>query len=94
MNSHINKIFPENLLDDFILQSNSKSLKTNQYLNEYHGLKVKVSFGQGRPAKIPWISFTPVGITTSNGYYPVFLFYKKVPKITNMGYWSSKGSKA
>ena len=77
MNSNLNKIFPENLLDDFILQSNSKSLKTNQYLNEYQGLKVKVSFGQGRPAKIPWISFTPAGITTSNGYYPVFLFYKK-----------------
>ena len=74
--SNLNKIFPENFLDDFILQSNSKSLKTNQYLNEYQGLKVKVSFGQGRPAKIPWISFG-LGITTSNGYYPVFLFFQK-----------------
>ena len=41
------------------------------------GLQVKVSFGMGTPSRIPWISTLGPGMTTSNGFYPVFLFYKK-----------------
>jgi len=39
-------------------------------------LDVKVSFGQGNSAKIPWISFLKKPNTTSNGIYPGYLFYK------------------
>ena len=37
---------------------------------------MKVSFGQGNVARIPWISFLADGQMTSRGIYLVFLFYK------------------
>ena len=66
-----------NFLNEFILQSSTESLKFGQYPREYSDLKMKVSFGQGKPAKVPWISFTAPGMTVSNGYYPVYLLYKE-----------------
>jgi 5-methylcytosine-specific restriction protein B len=60
----------------FIDQSKTDELKYNTYANEYKGLKVKVSFGQGVAAKIPWISFLEPPFSTSNGIYPVYLLYK------------------
>lgn len=63
-------------LDDFILQAHEGSLKTSQYVKEYANLKMKVSFGMGMAARIPWISFNAPGMSTSNGYYPVYLYYK------------------
>ena len=38
---------------------------------------MKVSFGQGVPARVSWISFLAPEMQTSNGFYPVYLFYKK-----------------
>lgn len=66
-----------NELKKFIAQADTDNLKTKQYNSEYRGTKVKVSFGQGNSAKIPWISFTIEPNTTSNGIYPVYLFYKE-----------------
>ena len=40
-------------------------------------MQIKVSFGMGTPTHVPWISFLGPGMSTSNGYYPVFLLYKK-----------------
>jgi len=60
------------ILDKFILQSQTDNLKTSEYQKEYLDLKMKVSFGMGQRAKVPWISFTASGMSTSNGYYPVF----------------------
>lgn len=42
------------------------------------GLKMKVSFGQGGKARVPWISFTAPEISVSNGYYPVYLYYREL----------------
>jgi 5-methylcytosine-specific restriction protein B len=39
-------------------------------------LAVKVGFGKGRLAKVPWISFLGYGQQNQNGIYPVFLYYK------------------
>ncbi len=39
---------------------------------------MKVSFGQGNFAKIPWVSLLADGQTTSHGIYPVFLYYKEL----------------
>jgi hypothetical protein len=39
---------------------------------------MKVSFGQGVAARVPWISFPAPGMSTSNGYYPVYLYYKDI----------------
>jgi 5-methylcytosine-specific restriction protein B len=65
------------LLSKFILQAKEGSLKTAEYPKEFLDLKMKVSFGQGVLARVPWISFTAPEMTTSNGYYPVYLFYRE-----------------
>tara|TARA_B100000579_G_C22419088_1_gene659955 strand:+ start:49 stop:294 length:246 start_codon:yes stop_codon:yes gene_type:complete len=66
-------------LDDFILQSSTGSLKTKHlYPQEIHDLQVKVSFGMGTPTHVPWISFLGPVMSTSNGYYPVYLFDDRV----------------
>jgi predicted nuclease of restriction endonuclease-like (RecB) superfamily len=35
-----------------------------------------VSCGMGSPARIPWIAFTAPDMQVSNGFYPVYLYYK------------------
>lgn len=65
-------------IEKFITQAQTNDLKTssNNYLQSYRGLDVKISFGQGTASKIPWISFLRSGQTTSNGIYPVYLYFK------------------
>jgi 5-methylcytosine-specific restriction protein B len=65
-----------NELIKFLHQAKTTDLKTSTYLSNYLGVKVKVSFGQGGQANVPWISFLRDGQTTQNGIYPVYLFYK------------------
>jgi len=65
----------------FIEQAKTDNLKTKHYLNKYNGTNVKVSFGQGVTARVPWISFLKAPNTTSNGIYPVYLFYKDLNKL-------------
>lgn len=65
------------LLERFIKQARTSDKKYKHYLKTFEGLKVRVSFGQGKEARIPWISFLANDQTTSKGIYPVFLFYKK-----------------
>lgn len=64
------------ILNDFIIQANEGSLKTAKYPKEFLDLKMKVSFGMGVAARVPWISFIAPG-ATSNDYHPVYLFYKE-----------------
>ena len=64
------------LLIRFLNQAQTDELKTKTYLSKYHGLQVKVSFGQGNPARIPWIALLRNGQTVSNGIYPVYLYFK------------------
>jgi 5-methylcytosine-specific restriction protein B len=65
-------------LNKFLAQAKTDDLGTtrNNYLQKYLGLEIKISFGQGGSAKIPWISFLGNGQTTSNGIYPVYLYFK------------------
>lgn len=70
-----------NQLLEFIRQAKTNNLKTKHYLKEYSNLKVKVSFGQGVSARVPWISFLKSPFTTSQGIYPVYLYYKSVNKL-------------
>ena len=67
---------PLEILEKFIMQAGQNSLKTAEYPREYQNLKMKVSFGMGSAARVPWISFTAPGISASNGYFPVYLYYK------------------
>jgi len=67
-----------NELIKFLNQAKTDDLGTsrNNYLKKYLGLEIKISFGQGGAARIPWISFLTGGQTTSNGIYPVYLYFK------------------
>lgn len=60
----------------FLGQAKTEDLKTKHYYSEYRGTKVNVSFGKGNSARIPWISFLLRPNTTSNGIYPVYLYFK------------------
>lgn len=66
-----------NQLKLFLHQANTSNLKTKSYIQKYLGTKVKVSFGQGAAAHIPWISFLIEPNKTSEGIYPVYLYYKE-----------------
>lgn len=70
-----------NFLKDFIIQAHDGNLKTSHYSKEYSDLRMKVSFGMGMSARVPWISFTAQGMSTSNGFYPVYLYYKDINRL-------------
>lgn len=64
-------------LDRFILQAqDGRDLKFSSYPKEWSGLKLRVSFGQGVAARIPWIAFISPEMAVSKGFYPVYLYYK------------------
>tara|TARA_B100000989_G_scaffold187387_1_gene140982 strand:- start:71 stop:985 length:915 start_codon:yes stop_codon:yes gene_type:complete len=75
----MNNIFE--ILTTFVIQSKTDNLKWSSYPKEYQDLNMKVSFGQGVPARVSWISFLAPEMQTSNGFYPVYLFYKKQNKL-------------
>jgi 5-methylcytosine-specific restriction protein B len=68
-------------LKNFLRQAGTTDLKTKDYLKEYNSLRVKVSFGQGYNAVIPWIAFLRDGQTVQNGIYPVYLYFKNNNKL-------------
>ena len=39
---------------------------------------MRVSFGMGAPARIPWIAFIAPEMQVSKGFYPVYLYYKEL----------------
>lgn len=64
------------ILSKFIRQSSTGDLKVLSYPKIWNGLGMKVSFGMGSPARIPWIAFTAPDMQVSKGFYPVYLYYK------------------
>ena len=64
------------ILTDFIHQAHRADLKTSTYPKQWDGWTMKVSFGQGAPARVPWIAIISPDMSVSNGYYPVYLYYK------------------
>ncbi|MBC7451037.1 MAG: DUF3578 domain-containing protein [Cytophagales bacterium] len=69
------------ILIEFLEQSKTDNLKTSHFPNSFKDLKLGTSFGKGNSAKIPWISFLGKNQTTSNGIYPVYLFFKEQKKL-------------
>jgi len=57
-------------------QSLEGDLKVSHYPKELNDLKMKVSFGMGVPARVPWIAFIAPEMAVSRGFYPVYLYYK------------------
>lgn len=66
------------VINRFIAQAQVGDLKVASYPKDYNDLAVKVSFGMGAPARIPWIAFTAPEMSVSKGYYPVYLYYKQL----------------
>ena len=64
-------------LKEFIKQTQTESLKTKDYPKEFLDLKMKVSFGQGNLSKVPWVALRAPDMPVSNGYNPVYLYYKE-----------------
>lgn len=64
-------------LTKFLEQAKTTNLSTSDYRNDLDGLSVKVSFGKGNQARIPWIAFLNNIDTVQEGIYPVYLFYKE-----------------
>jgi energy-coupling factor transporter ATP-binding protein EcfA2 len=60
----------------FLKQTTTSDQTTRNYIKNYQDLKVRVSFGQGALARIPWIAFLQKGETVSDGVYPGYLFFK------------------
>ena len=65
------------ILDTFLLQAQKSDLKTSSYPKEFSDLKMKVSFGMGVSARVPWIALTAPEMQVSKGFYPVYLYYKE-----------------
>jgi Holliday junction resolvase-like predicted endonuclease len=64
------------VLIDFLNQSKQGDLKTSQYPKEWSELRMRISFGMGAPARVPWIAFIAPEMQVSKGFYPVYLYYK------------------
>ena len=60
----------------FLRQAQTTDLKSASYPKEVDEFRLKASFGQGARADVPWISLTARGHATSDGYYPVYLYYR------------------
>ncbi len=68
----------QQIINKFILQANKGDLKTATYPKEWDGLQMKISFGMGAPARVPWVAFITPEMAVSKGYYPVYLYYKNL----------------
>ena len=69
------------VLADFIKQAHTTNLKHTGYPKTYDKFHIKVGFGQGGVAKIPWIAILEDKQAVSKGIYPVYLYYKDQNKI-------------
>jgi 5-methylcytosine-specific restriction protein B len=67
----------EQLIKKFLAQATSGELGVSDYPRAYRGLQIRVSFGKGNVARIPWISFLAEGEAVSQGIYPVLLFFRQ-----------------
>ena len=70
-----------NHLIKFLKQAESGDLSTRSYPRDFKNYEMKVGFGQGVPARIPWIALLGKDQRVSKGIYPVYLYYKKIKKL-------------
>lgn len=63
-------------IQKFISLAQTDNLKKKGFINEYKGLEVKVSFGAGNTARVPWVALLKEPNKVTNGIYPVYLYYK------------------
>lgn len=81
----------EETITKFLRRANTNELKKVDLRDEFANLDslinenflVDLSFGQGTKSKIPWISILDreTNQVTSNGIYPVYLYYREINKL-------------
>lgn len=64
------------ILNLFVDQATTGDLKTSPYPKEWSNLGMRISFGMGAPARVPWIAFVAPEMHVSRGFYPVYLYIK------------------
>jgi len=69
------------ILTTFFEQVENDNQTTSNFPSVYSGLEMKVGFGYGRTAKIPWITFLGKEQSPQNGIFPVFYFFKEHQKL-------------
>ena len=69
------------VIDKFLRQAQTSNLKQKEFPKSYKGYKVRVSFGAGNVARIPWIAILKSPNEVTNGIYPVYLYYKEINKL-------------
>jgi 5-methylcytosine-specific restriction protein B len=71
----------KDILSLFFDQVEKGNHDTNHYPSSYADLKLKVGFGIGKTAKIPWITFLGQNQTPQNGIFPAYYFFKENNRI-------------
>ena len=64
------------ILSRFFEQVENADHSTNHFPSFFADLKLKVGFGIGNTARIPWITFLGKGQEPQNGIFPVYYFFK------------------
>ena len=67
-------IFPTLL--KFLEQAKTDDLRTKDYPGTHAGLAMRVSFGAGKQAHVPWVGLLGPGQTPTRGVYPVYSYYR------------------
>jgi 5-methylcytosine-specific restriction protein B len=66
------------LVTKFVAQARAgNNLVVRDYIDKYRDLEVRVSFGQGNFARVPWIAFLTQGQKVQKGIYPVLLLFRE-----------------
>lgn len=86
-------------LMEFLRHADDERLSLSDYLSTkgfpetYQNLSVKVGFGKGRKAKVPWVAFIGFDQKVTDGIYPVFLYFRE-QKTLILAYGVSSTNKA
>jgi hypothetical protein len=66
------------IIESFLQQAQEGTdLSTSYYPKKYQELNLKVSFGKGSQAKVPWICLPNENNTIQEGIYPAYLYFKE-----------------
>ena len=71
----------KDILTNFFEQVKTDDHTTSNFPAVYSGLEMKVGYGFGRTAKIPWITFLGKEQSPQNGIFPVYYFFKEDHKL-------------
>lgn len=65
------------VLKNFVVQANTDNLKTSHFPKEWEDFSVRVSFGMGAQARVPWIGLLiDETRSVSRGINPVYLYFR------------------